>query len=197
MDELDAGLRISVTGALRKRALAACARQLKAWDVTMPAVKPLVLDFGLGEFETTGLIEYWIANETRAGYCGKYLFVLDGQTCPRHRHATKHETFLVVKGSVRMTCGGRRRIMKEGDVLPVASGRFHAFTGVGPALLIELSMPCEIADNEFADGRIPLGRGRLPATGAAARADQTAQRENARSVAQRPRAARPIQLTSA
>jgi D-lyxose ketol-isomerase len=158
MDELDMGLRMSVTGKLRNEALAACARQLKAWDVTMPAVEPLVLDFGLGDFARTGLIEYWIANETKAGYCGKYLFVFDGQTCPRHRHATKHETFLIVKGRVRLTCASKTCVMKEGDVLPVPPGRFHTFTGLGPALLLELSMPCEIADNQFADPRIPIGR---------------------------------------
>jgi mannose-6-phosphate isomerase-like protein (cupin superfamily) len=158
MDELKKGLDISLHGVAARRALATFRRQVKAWGVTMPPVKPLVLDFGLGEYERTGLIEYWIANETRAGYCGKYLFVFDGQTCPRHRHATKHETFFIVKGRVRMACGGRSRVMKEGDLLPVPPGCFHSFTGVGPALLLELSMPCEIADNEFADRRILIGR---------------------------------------
>ena len=155
MDELDAGLKISVTGALRERALAAYQRQLTEWNVAMPPVEPLVLDFGLGDFDHTGLIEYWIANEAEAGYCGKYLFVFDGQSCPEHRHRKKHETFFVVKGCVRMRCGGRARVMKEGDVLPVAPGRKHSFTGIGPVLLLELSMPCEIADNVFTNRHIP------------------------------------------
>lgn len=158
MNELDKGLDISMKGAVARRALADFRRQIKAWDVALPPVSPLVLDFGLGDFARTGLIEFWIANEAKAGYCGKYLFVFDGQTCPRHRHATKHETFFIVKGRVRMACGGRSRVMKEGDVLPVPPGRFHSFTGIGPALLLELSMPCEIADNQFADPRIPIGR---------------------------------------
>ena len=157
MDELKKGLDISLRGVDARRALAAFRRQVKAWNVAMPPVKPLVLDFGIGEYEKTGLIEYWIANETRAGYCGKYLFVFDGQSCPEHRHRIKHETFFVVKGRVRMRCGGRSRIMKEGDVLPVAPGRKHSFTGIGPALLLELSMPCEIADNYFTNRDIPIG----------------------------------------
>jgi N-acetylneuraminate synthase len=93
-----------------------------------------------------------------AGYCGKYLFVFDGQTCPRHRHSVKHETFFIVQGSVRMKLDNDTMILEKGAVLPVEPGQYHSFTGVGPALLLELSMPCEIDDNDFADTRIPIGR---------------------------------------
>lgn len=157
MDELDKGLAIAMSGPLRAAALAAFREQIRAWNVALPPVEPLVLDFGLGAFAKTGLIEYWIANEAKAGYCGKYLFVFDGQTCPQHRHVKKHETFFIVKGRVRMTFGPRVFEMGEGDVLPVTPGDGHSFTGIGPALLLELSTPCEIADNDFADARIPIG----------------------------------------
>lgn len=158
MDELKKGLDISLHGVAARRALAAFRRQVKAWGVAMPPVEPLVLDFGLGEYEKTGLIEYWIANEARAGYCGKYLFVFDGQTCPEHRHRVKHETFLVVQGRCRMTSGGRSWTMRPGDVFPVPRGQYHSFTGRGPCLLLELSTPCEIADNDFRNPAIPIGR---------------------------------------
>jgi uncharacterized cupin superfamily protein len=88
--------------------------------------------------------------------------VFAGQTCPRHRHRTKHETFFVVKGEVEMRCGRARRRLRAGDVLPVATGREHSFTGVGPALLLELSMPCAIDDNYFADSAIPIGGNHHP-----------------------------------
>ncbi len=158
MDELDKGLAISLQGAARDEAIDLCRRWLKKWQVAVPPVDPLVLDFGLGCFANTGLVEYWIANETDAGYCGKYLFVTDGQTCPQHRHHTKHETFLVVKGRVRMIYADRRFEMSEGDVLPVSPEYFHSFTGIGPALLLELSSPCRIDDNDFADSNIPIGK---------------------------------------
>ncbi len=64
----------------------------------MPPGEPLVLDFGLGRFDEIGEIEFWVANEETHGYCGKFLFVADGQTCPYHRHDRKHETFFVLKG---------------------------------------------------------------------------------------------------
>ena len=162
MDELKEGLEISLRGAAARRALTAFRKQAKAWGVALPPAEPLVLDFGLGDFGRTGLIEYWLANEARAGYCGKYLFVFDGQTCPEHRHRTKHETFFVVKGRVRMCCAGKILVMKEGDVLPVPPGRKHSFAGIGPALLLELSMPCKVTDNYFSNRQIPIGGNAAP-----------------------------------
>jgi mannose-6-phosphate isomerase-like protein (cupin superfamily) len=63
----------------------------------------------------------------------------------------------MVKGQVRMVCGGRTWSMGTGEVLPVPPGVQHAFTGLGPALLLEVSMPCIVDDNVFADERIPIG----------------------------------------
>jgi quercetin dioxygenase-like cupin family protein len=160
MDELKKGLAIAMKGPAARSALTRFKQQMTAWGVALPKVKPLALDFGLGTFGEVGLIEYWIANEARQGYCGKYLFVFDGQTCPEHRHRTKHETFFVVKGGVTMRLDGKARRMKAGDVLPVAPGKRHSFTGLGPCLLLELSMPCEVDDNQFTDSRIPIGKRR-------------------------------------
>jgi mannose-6-phosphate isomerase-like protein (cupin superfamily) len=157
MEELDRALDIAMKGPEADRALAAFRRVIKAWDVALPPVKPLVLDFGLGNFANVGLIEYWIANEMQAGYCGKYLFVFDGQTCPLHCHRVKHETFFIVKGRVAMEYDGGRQEMGEGEVLPVLPGKAHSFTGIGPALLLELSMPCQVDDNYFDDPEIPIG----------------------------------------
>lgn len=145
---------VELAGAPREQALAAVRKRLDEWGLAMPAVRPLTLDFGLDEFEQTGLIEYWVANETEAGYCGKFLFVFDGQSCPCHRHEVKHETFFVVKGQVRMVVNDEPRLMKEGDLLVMAAGERHTFTGVGDALLLEVSMPSTLEDNFFDDRRI-------------------------------------------
>jgi hypothetical protein len=48
--------------------------------------------------------------------------------------------------------------MKAGEVFVVPRGRYHSFTGQGPCLLLELSTPCEIADNDFRNAAIPIGR---------------------------------------
>jgi len=158
VDELDKGLAISLRGPRAEEALAAFRDQMRAWGMPLPPAPPLALDFGLGDYERTGLIECWIANETEAGYCGKYLFVFEGQSCPHHRHKEKHETFFALVGKVLMSFAGGENEMGPGDVLPVAPGQPHGFTGVGgPALLLEISKPCVIDDNYFEDTRIPIG----------------------------------------
>lgn len=157
MEELDKGLAISIDGSKRSRALRDFQKHIRGWGLALPPVTPLVLDFGLGEFERTGLIEYWIANETTAGYCGKYLFVFKGQTCPKHRHKIKHETFFLLEGRLQVQYGGKSIILRRGEVLPIRTGVYHSFTGLVPSLLLELSMPCAIDDNYFADRRIPIG----------------------------------------
>ena len=105
MNELEKGLEIAAPREIQEEALPRFEAQIRAWDIALPSVPPLVLDFGLGDFYQTGLIEYWIANEMDAGYCAKYLFVFDGQTCPMHRHKIKHETFFLVKGALEVVVG--------------------------------------------------------------------------------------------
>jgi mannose-6-phosphate isomerase-like protein (cupin superfamily) len=146
-----------LTGQIRDRVLKTFRGQISEWGIALPATEPLVLDFGLGRFEDIGLIEVWIANEVSAGYCGKYLFVFPGQTCPTHSHQAKHETFFVVEGRIRIELNGMEKEMQKGDMLSVAPGSTHSFTGMGSALLLELSQPCLIDDNEFADPDIPIG----------------------------------------
>jgi mannose-6-phosphate isomerase-like protein (cupin superfamily) len=128
--------------------------QIADWGLTMPPVEPLHLHFGLNDFMVTGETEFWIANEAELGYCGKFLFVFDGQTCPYHSHKIKHETFFVVKGSIRMRVGDDERVMREGDLLAMPPGAGHSFTGIGPALILEVSMPSILQDNFFEDRRI-------------------------------------------
>jgi quercetin dioxygenase-like cupin family protein len=157
MDELRKALDIGLHGKEAEQALSAFFDQMRQWDVAIPHVEPLVLDFGLGDYQNTGLIEFWIANEIEAGYCGKYLFVFDGQTCPNHHHGEKIETFYIMKGQLKVSYDDLVFIMSPGDVLHVSSGKFHSFAGIGPALLLEISMPCVVDDNYFENPDIPIG----------------------------------------
>ncbi len=148
---------IEVQGAERERALAEIRDQIAAWGLAMPAVEPLPLNFGLGRFREIGETEFWVANETEHGYCGKFLFLFDGQTCPLHHHRVKHETFFVVRGTVRMQVGGDERLMQAGDTLAMPPGTAHAFTGEGAALILEVSMPSVPGDSFFRDELIGDG----------------------------------------
>lgn len=147
-----------LTGTAREEALERAAHVLDEWGLVMPAGEPLVLHFGLHDFERIGEIEYWIVNDTESGYCGKFLFLFEGQRCPSHRHGSKDETFYIVRGDVEMTVEGETRLLRAGDVLKLAPNREHTFAAVeGPALVLEVSLPSVQGDNFFADTRIGAG----------------------------------------
>jgi len=148
---------IQVEGKERENILTKFKEVLAKWALKMPEVEPLVLDFGLGHFYKEGIIEYWIANEEKEGYCGKFLFVFDGQTCPYHRHIFKHETFFVVKGRIIMDANGKEFIMKAGDIQVMPQNAGHSFTGKGDALLLEVSKPCIPKDSIFKNKLIGEG----------------------------------------
>ena len=154
MRELEKARKNSLDGPETELLLAAFQRQIEAWGLSLPPAEPLVLDFGLGQLDRVGLIEYWIANEVEAGYCGKYLFLFDKQQCPAHSHRVKHETFFLLRGCLNVTLDGRSITLHPGDVLPVPPGHVHSFRGKGNSLLLELSMPCEVRDNCFVDPHI-------------------------------------------
>jgi D-lyxose ketol-isomerase len=131
--------------------------QVESWGLVLPDVPPLVLDFGLGDFPTVGEAEFWIANETKDGYCGKFLFLFEGQTCPNHMHKAKLETFYIVKGRLLMTVDGDSNEMGPGEVLRMEPTRYHTFTALEHTLVLEVSKPSIVADNYFEDRRIPIG----------------------------------------
>ena len=157
MDELRAGLDISLHGKTANEWVGKAREQVAAWGLELPEVEPLVIDFGLGEFSRIGEIEFWIANEVDAGYCGKFLFLFAGQTCPKHYHKNKLETFFVTRGTLRMSYGSRRTTLPQGGVLRMETGVYHEFTAVEPSLILEVSKPSIISDNYFENADIPIG----------------------------------------
>ncbi len=140
---------VELKGQERTEVLEAINKQLEDWGVKMPQVEPLCLHFGLDNFHKIGETEFWVANESELGYCGKFLYVFDGQTCPYHSHKMKHETFFVMNGKIRIKMGDGERVMEQGDLLAMPPGVGHSFTGIGPALLLEVSMPSILQDNFF------------------------------------------------
>ncbi|MEN6459313.1 MAG: D-lyxose/D-mannose family sugar isomerase [Thermoguttaceae bacterium] len=74
------------------------------------AKKIEIADFGLGQFEQTGLVVLVYVNTERC--CAKELVLLPKQTCPEHRHPTKgsvlgkEETFRCRWGKVYLYVSG-------------------------------------------------------------------------------------------
>ena len=128
--------------------------QMREWGLRLPDVFYLMVHFGLNDFFQTGETEFWVANEVESGYCAKLIFVFDAQTCPYHNHKVKHETFYVLKGKTKMAVDGQELIKEQGDILVVPVGVKHSFTGIGPCLLLEVSMPCSLGDSYFENNNI-------------------------------------------
>ena len=154
MNEMQKGLDNSLTGSIADSIMMKIKQQLEAWDLVMPPAQPMMFDFGLGDFNTIGETEFWIANETEQGYCGKYRFLFTGQRCPEHMHKDKHETFFIVKGGVRMSYDEKVWVMKPGDVLSVEQMKYHSFIAESNTLILEVSKPGNIVDNYFSDPRL-------------------------------------------
>jgi mannose-6-phosphate isomerase-like protein (cupin superfamily) len=143
-----------IWGEDREKTLARIAGQMDSWGLVLPSVEPVMFHFGLGEFENIGETEFWISNEIEAGYCAKYMFVFEGQSCPSHFHKVKHETFFMVKGTARIMMEGGEVMLKEGERLVIMPGTKHNFSGAGNCLILELSMPSIPGDSYFEDERI-------------------------------------------
>ena len=156
-DEMAWMTKIEVQEGSKKNAILKKAEGIiKRWGLKMPeGFPPLLLDFGMGDFLKTGHIEYLIVNDKINGYCGKFIFMFKGQTCPSHCHKKKHETFMVLKGAISMNMKEKGILkMKQGDILEMQQKNLHSFTAEQNSLILEVSLPSLRKDNFFENKKI-------------------------------------------
>jgi quercetin dioxygenase-like cupin family protein len=147
--------KLELQNAERDKALKECKKIVNSWDLKLPQVEPSPLHFGLHDFYNTGHIEFDIANNIEEGYCGKLIFMFEGQLCPWHHHNKKHETFFIVKGKIEMETEDEKVIMNQGDHKSISQGMKHRFSAIGgDALILESSKPDLVDDSIFQDERI-------------------------------------------
>ncbi|MCF6175241.1 MAG: cupin domain-containing protein [Victivallaceae bacterium] len=148
---------LELQGCCKAETLSKCYEQITAWGLTMPDNDPLMLHFGLNDFFNIGEIEFWICNELKHGYCGKFIFLFAGQTCPVHFHKIKDETFYVQKGTIDISIDDSTRRLACGDVLNMPIETRHSFTAVdGAALVLEVSKPSLYRDSYFDNEKINI-----------------------------------------
>jgi quercetin dioxygenase-like cupin family protein len=155
---------LELVGEEKEAALEECRRSFDAWGLTIPQVPACPLHFGLHDFSKTGEIEFDINNNLEEGYCGKFIYIMKGQTCPMHHHRIKHETFYLVKGRVEMEAAERTSIMEQGDILVMPQNTRHRFTGLEHSLILECSKPDIVSDSIFDDQRIAAAISRYSET---------------------------------
>lgn len=147
---------LTIEGREKGKILEKAAGILKKWALKMPRELVFVLDFGLGNFHQTGHIEYWVVNRKKRNYCGKFIFMFEGQTCPEHYHQEKDETFFVLKGRVKMVKAGKKTVLNQGDSLIMPVRTKHTFTALRNSLILEVSQASILEDNYFSDRRIRI-----------------------------------------
>lgn len=82
-----------------------------------------IADFGLNDFETTGLSIVTYVNTERV--CAKELIMLPYQTCPEHLHLEKEETFRCRKGKVYLYVDGKGN--KDNIKAIIPKGTYEVF----------------------------------------------------------------------
>ncbi len=145
---------IEVIGEEREQILQRLNKIAESWGLTIPDVTPCPLHFGYNDFYRVGETEFDVNNNIEEGYCGKFIFVLKGQTCPMHYHRVKHETFYLVKGKVEMEANNETVVMVQGDIKIMPQNTKHRFTGLEDSLILECSKPDLAEDSIFDDERI-------------------------------------------
>ena len=93
-----------------------------------------IAEFGLNEFETTGLALVVYVNTDR--YCGKELILLPRQTCPEHMHPPvgndpgKMETFRCRAGEVYLYVEGPKTPSIKSTIPPGAESHYTVFNEI-------------------------------------------------------------------
>jgi N-acetylneuraminate synthase len=138
----------------KQRVVEQCRDLFNSWGLTLPDVPACPFHFGLHDFKHMGEVEFDINNNIEEGYCGKFIVIFEGQTCPMHYHRIKHETFYLVKGAVEMEAEGEVLTMKQGDIKIMPQHTKHRFTALESSLILECSKPDIMSDSIFDDPNI-------------------------------------------
>ena len=121
-----------------QRALIKVVRLLKDSGVVVPAGSTCEIShhYGVERFEETGVTMIDCINRE---YCKKILVMLPGQAHPFHYHEKKEETFLVLHGTLDITCGSLERRVMRGESVVVKRGENHAFRSESGCVFEEIS----------------------------------------------------------
>lgn len=154
MNETEIIEKLSLQGSDKEQMVEKIKNVIESWGLKLPDVPADPLHFGYHNFSVIGETEFNINNNTEQGYCGKFMFLFEGQTCPMHHHRIKHETFFIVKGKVSMVLSGKVHILEQGDMLIVNQFAKHKFTALEDSLILESSKPDLVDDSIFEDQMI-------------------------------------------
>lgn len=126
---------------------------LNSYGVAYPKHSKLEIShhYGLEHFYNTGLAMITLIN---GKYCKKLLVILPGQTCPRHVHQVKDETFFILGGEVEITIDGEYGYYNRGDMINVPPKTVHGLSSAHGAVIEEISSTHNASDSTYIDHEI-------------------------------------------
>lgn len=89
--------------------------------------------------------EKWLENNDK--YCSKFFFLKQGHQCSLHYHKIKDETFIILKGNIRLELGDQVLYMREGNFCRITPGTLHRFRGLEDSEFLEVSSHHDEADS--------------------------------------------------
>jgi sialic acid synthase SpsE/quercetin dioxygenase-like cupin family protein len=87
-------------------------------------------------------------------YCKKIIIVLPNQSHPEHYHNIKHESFMILYGTIIMNLNGTDIECYPGDILTVERGVKHSFRSNEGCIFEEVSTTHVIGDSYYTDNNI-------------------------------------------
>ena len=118
---------------------------LRIAKVPINGRKELSHHHGMVNIRAWGAFIMTVLNTPR--YAKKIICLLPGQAHPSHKHYSKHETFHVLSGSLKVN--GKELLV--GDMYDVPAGTYHEFSSVTGCVFEEISTEAKPNDSEYAD----------------------------------------------
>lgn len=107
--------------------------------------------YGLENFDQYGMVIITIINKE---YCKKFLFMFPGQSHPEQYHKIKHETFLILKGSIKLVLNNETCMYNKGELISIPPNKNHQFSSVSFTVIEELSTKSLSSDSYYIDDKI-------------------------------------------
>ncbi|NGZ28187.1 MAG: cupin domain-containing protein [Magnetococcales bacterium] len=126
---------------------------LQKGHVIVPGAAELEIShhYGQEKFYQYGATMITVINRQ---YCKKLLVVLPGQRHPEHYHAQKDESFYVLHGTLNIVLDGVAKVVRAGEIVPVASGVRHSFSSDTGVVFEEVSTTHVPNDSFYTDPTI-------------------------------------------
>ncbi len=109
--------------------------------------------YGIKKFKKYGVFMVTFINNL---YCKKIIALLPGQKNPKHRHFKKKETFIILRGNLKLNLNDINYNLLPGSIITINRGDWHSFHSEDGCLFEEISTEHIVGDSEYKDKNISI-----------------------------------------